>query len=148
MKKIKTFESKLLDDILDKIYTSGIDSLTSLEKEYLDKFSKGHDTKDIEKEINKKEYEGEIGPFEAKIVLTDIEHISGYQTPTFGDHDRWYGSIYIGDVEYKGFIGFKGTDYLYSYFGDIYDDLEGFYYEIDTFCENALYSILEEIKNK
>lgn len=53
MKYLKLFENKVLDNILDKINLTGMDSLTSLEKEFLDKYGYG-DTdkhKEVEKEL-------------------------------------------------------------------------------------------------
>lgn len=41
MKHLRLFENKTLDDILDKISKSGMGSLTELEKDFLDKYSKG-----------------------------------------------------------------------------------------------------------
>jgi len=59
MKHLRLFENKTLDDILDKISKSGMGSLTSLEKDFLDKYSSG-DHKEVEQELkNKKEkYKG------------------------------------------------------------------------------------------
>jgi hypothetical protein len=53
MKHLKLFENKTLDEILDKISKDGMDSLTSLEKEFLDKFSNG-DHKETEKKLKNK----------------------------------------------------------------------------------------------
>ena len=41
MKHLRLFENKTLDDILDKISKSGMGSITELEKDFLDKYSKG-----------------------------------------------------------------------------------------------------------
>ncbi len=51
MKYLKLFENKILDDLLDKISKSGMGSLTELEKDFLDKFSKG-EHKAAEQSIN------------------------------------------------------------------------------------------------
>ena len=40
MKHLKKFENKTIDDILDKITSSGVDSLSKYEKAYLDKKSR------------------------------------------------------------------------------------------------------------
>lgn len=142
MKYLRKYEDKILDNILDKIMQSGKDSLSPLEKEYLDRFSKDQSTKDVQQEMNKKEYVDEIGPYEAKLVLTNVEDVDNYDEPNYGVHKKWNGTLYIGDKEYDGYIGFKNDDYLYGYFENIYEELEGFHYEIDQFCENAFYSLI------
>jgi len=53
MKYLKIFENKTLDDILDKISRSGMSSLTELEKEFLDKYSRG-EHKEVEQKIKEK----------------------------------------------------------------------------------------------
>jgi uncharacterized protein DUF6576 len=47
MKHVKLYENKVLDDILDKISDKGYDSLTTIEKEYMDNYDsdKGEDIK-------------------------------------------------------------------------------------------------------
>jgi len=146
MKFLKKYEDKTLDNILDKIGKSGKDSLSPLEKEYLDKFSKGQSTTGVLKEMDKKEYVDEIGPYEAKIELTSVEDVDNFDEPNYGSHKRWNGVLKIGEEQYEGYIGFEGQDYLYGYFtsekSDIYTDLEGFHYEIDQFFENAFYSLI------
>lgn len=148
MKFLKTYEDRILDNILDKIGLSGKDNLTDLEKQYLDKYSKGQSTKGVQDEMNKKEYSDEIGPYEARIILKDVEDVED-QVTELGNYQRWNGTLYVGDKEYDGFIGFKNGDYLHGYFqsddnSDIYTDLNGLEYEIDQFCENAFYSLVKE----
>ena len=53
MKYLKLFENVMLDNILDKISKTGMGSLTSLEKEFLDKFSNGQH-QEVETKINQK----------------------------------------------------------------------------------------------
>ena len=142
MRYLKTYENKILDNILDKIGKSGKDSLSPLEKEYLDKISKDQSTKDVQQEMNKKEYVDEIGPYEAKLVLTNVEDVDNYDEPNYGVHKRWNGILTIGDKEYEGYVGFKNDDYLYGYFENIYEELEGLHHEIDQFCENAFYFLI------
>ena len=54
MKFLKNFENNRLDNLLDKISDSGINSLSKHEKDFLDKFSKGQDTKNIESQLDSK----------------------------------------------------------------------------------------------
>lgn len=53
MKYVKLFESKLLDDILDKILSDGKESLTRWEKEFLSKHGTPEGDK-MEQELNEK----------------------------------------------------------------------------------------------
>lgn len=53
MKYIKLFESKVLDDILDKMSSLGKESLTDLEKEYLSSYNDIHKKTSIEQKIRK-----------------------------------------------------------------------------------------------
>ena len=53
MKYLKLYEQNMLDTILDKINNGGMGSLTSLEKDFLDKYSRG-EHQEVEKEIQNK----------------------------------------------------------------------------------------------
>lgn len=78
MKHIKLFENLLLDKILDKISDTGMNSLTKLEKEYLDKISSKKD-KDFESEY-----------YDRNVSLTDEpepEPGTEYKEETFTDSD-------------------------------------------------------------
>lgn len=144
MKHLKSFENNMLDNILDKITKSGIDSLSSNEKEYLDKFSKDKPTKEIEKEINAKTYSDSIGPYDAVIKLTDIEQ--------YDEDKQWFGVLSVltknGNLNYDGYITIKDGEYVNGFFknseSDIYTDLEGLEYEVDSFLQNAFYELWTE----
>jgi hypothetical protein len=79
MKYLKLFENKTLDDILDKINLTGMDSLTELEKDFLNRFSKGNH-KDVEKKIEdkKKVYRG-ISAYDPREDDTDFYKEIGKQ---------------------------------------------------------------------
>jgi len=138
MKYLKSFENQLLNSILDKISQSGVDSLSSLEKEYLNKFSKDQSTEEVQKKINTKIYTDKIGPYDATLILNDVEE-------PYDGHSRWSGKLTVNDIQYdQGQILFQDDNYLSGYFyndnGDVFTDLEGLEYEIDAFCENAFYN--------
>jgi len=59
MKYLKLFENKVLDDILDKISKDGMDSLTDLEKDFLDKFGDNkHQQAETKIKEREKNYKG------------------------------------------------------------------------------------------
>jgi len=150
MKYIKAYENQILNSILDKISQSGIESLSSLEKEYLDKFSKEQPTQEIQKNIYSKKYSDKIGPYDATLILYGIEepytknHIFFPPTYDDGNTTRWFGELTVNDIKYNGQILCQDDYYLTSFFynddGDVFTDLEGLEYEIDQFCENAFYN--------
>jgi hypothetical protein len=61
-------ESEILDKILDKISTQGIGSLSSDEKKYLDKYSKG-DVSDEEQDVDDEEQYSPYGDWEFQLVI-------------------------------------------------------------------------------
>lgn len=140
MKFLKTYENTILNNILDKIYKSGISSLTKHEKEFLNKFSNNEPTKDVQKEMNATTFEGEIGPYDAKLILYNIVHNDNSSV--------WISKLIINDIEYTGRILFQDENYLSGYFynekSDAFTDFEGLEYEIDSFL---IESFNEAIKN-
>jgi len=55
MKYLKVFESKILDDILDKILADGEKTLTSWEKEYMASFGDDNKIKEMEQDFKHRE---------------------------------------------------------------------------------------------
>jgi len=140
MKYLKKFENKTIDDILDKISSSGLDSLTDYEKEYLDKTSRKESTEDIKvepKSTKWEKYTDKIGPYDAVFEITNIN-----------EEESTINGILIlnDDVEYEGYIEYIDDDYKTSNFyndeSDLYTDLEGLEYEIDSFFQNAFYDYI------
>lgn len=72
MKYIKIYEDKFLDDILDKINIAGIDNLSDLEKEYLNKYDKPDHNK-IKTALLKSQEENKLNTLFHNINLTDID---------------------------------------------------------------------------
>jgi hypothetical protein len=130
MKYLITYENFELDDILDKITDSGMDSLTYSEKDYLNNYSdKLKNKKSAYTEIST--YDGQIGPYDAFLK---------FSTKTT---DEWYGTLTVDDKEYKGYITFDDSDNIIAIFdsedSDVYTDFEGLEHEIFTFIEDAYF---------
>ena len=154
MKYLKSFENKIIDNILDKINKSGMDSLTNLEQSYLKT-----PTKDLEKQLNGRTYTDDIGPYKATLKLYNIENTTE-EFRGVKNYSRWNATLEMlvnnVNVKYDGYIMFKDDNYLSSHFesddinhssGELnteLEDLEGLQYEADSFFENALYSVLNE----
>lgn len=150
MKFVKTFESFNLDSILDKIHTSGIESLTKLEKEYLDAVS-GENKNEIDR-IEKEAGERLIKSSDGYFVF-EFSHMED-----FGDEQMYYGIIHVPSIEWEngksiegiieGYIevhnGAIAPNFEKKAFGHTYDVLEfcnGLEYELDSFLEQIISEI-------
>ena len=96
MKYLKLFENHILDIILDKINKSGMGSLTTSEKEFLDKFSKG-EHQELEKELSDKKdiYKG-ILSYDPRKDDTDFYKETGQQ---FGIEDMNFNNWTEEEIE-------------------------------------------------
>lgn len=92
MKYIKLFED-YLDEILDKITKSGINSLTDNEKKYLNanSFDNKEEMAKIEREVGKRKFTSSNNLF--SFELDRVED--------FGDEVLYYGTIYLPDITYE-----------------------------------------------
>lgn len=147
-----------IDDILDKISKYGMSSLTSLEKEFLDSYSKGNE-KEMHDKISKKEQE------------CVFEDDSGYfkfeykQTEDYGDEVHYIGTLYVPDLELLNgeklegrlegrIIVHKNGHILIDFYSvvkkpnqDIYDVFEfcnGLEYELDSFIDYVVSELSEK----
>jgi len=81
MKYIKKYENNVLDNILDKISKYGMKSITSTEKEYLEKYYDG-DVSEIEKELigrrNRVSSLWEYDPREDKEFFGELSDETGF----------------------------------------------------------------------
>jgi len=155
MKYIKTFETfdqKYLDDILDKINSSGIDSLTSLEKEYLNAASVENKT-----EVERIEKEAGRRAIVSSYFRFDFDNMEDY-----GDEQRYYGTIHVPSIEFENGENIDGEmegyievhpggqivpNFEKEAFGHTYDVLEfcnGLEYEFDAFLEQVIQELDEE----
>ena len=108
MKYLKIFESKILDDILDKISSDGEHSLTSWEREYMASF--GDDAKIDKMETDHKKREASsaerddsyksLGQYDPRKDDTDFYKDLGDATGVGGDMDSFLKNM--SDDQYKG----------------------------------------------
>lgn len=143
MKYLKTFES-YLDDLLDKINNSGIDSLTSLEKEWLKAHSldQQEETEKIEREMGKRTFTSSNNYFRFEFI--EMEDYGDYQiikgtmyVPSIElDEDKQIEGILEGEIEVHNGVGVPNFEK--EAFGATYDILEfceGLEYELDDFIQ-------------
>jgi len=100
MKYLKLFENITLDNILDKISKSGMDSLTALEKEFLSKFSQGEHER-IEQKIKEKNkrYKGMLA-YDPRNDNTDFYKKSGDMFGLDMNFNKWSDKE-IDDTKYQ-----------------------------------------------
>lgn len=139
-----------IDDILDKISKYGIESLTIIEKEFLDSNSTGK-----EKEAHEK-----IGLLENDQVFEDDFGYFKFEykdTEMFDDEIHYIGTLYvpsikIGNKKIDGrmdgrIIRYKNGQTILDFEKDDYDVLEfcnGLEYELDSFADY----VVEELDKK
>ncbi len=148
-----------VDDILDKISKYGINSLTNLEKEFLDSHQLGTE-EEIHDKITKEESET---VFEDDDGLFKFEH---QETEDYGDEIHYIGTLYVPDLVWsngkkiKGILegrivvyqnGTNSPDFysiekdpasLENY--DVFEFCNGLEYELDNFIDY----IVKELEEK
>lgn len=131
-----------IDDILDKISKYGVDSLTELEKKFLDANSRGtekemHD--EISREENESVFEDDSGRFKFEYKETEV----------FEDETHYIGTLYVPDIELENgkriegrlegkIIFYKNGQTSLEFQKDDYDVFEfcnGLEYELDSFVD-------------
>lgn len=137
LKKFESYHQAKVDEILDKINKSGINSLTQIEKDYLDAFGKD----DVMKMVNL-EYES---------GLKDFKSTDGYFEFTFSHMDDfgyegefYYGTITVPDIELESRkrIDGKMEGYiLVTQSGDKIPCFEKQGYDIIEFCNGLEYEL-------
>lgn len=120
-----------MDDILDKISDSGLDSLSSEEKSFMKSFKNGREKESYEK-LNKKVYKDDIFEFE----LDRVEH-SGIDRKVF------YGTLKIDGKTFDGYITQMSNGMNDPQFNDkngftLWDHADGFEYELDDFIDSIV----------
>lgn len=153
MNYLKTYErwtnySDIVDDILDKINSSGINSLNASEKDFLDAYRKN----------NYKQMDDLIRDFNARNFSDKYFSFKYSHSEETGDETRYYGTIFVPDLvwedgktvngEIEGYICKLSNHQLVPYFdkGD-YDILEfcnGLEYELDNFLEYVVNTLEDE----
>ena len=136
-----------VDDILDKISKYGINSISELEKEFLDAHSKGEE-EDVHKKITKQESET---VFEDDFGYFKFEH---QETEDYGDEIHYIGILYVPDLELPDGNKIEGRlegrlivfadgntspDFFHyvdekTYY-DVFEFCNGLEYELDSFLD-------------
>lgn len=133
-----------VDDLLDKINKSGINSLSPMEKEFLDAHKSGTEDKvhdKLTKEESEKVFVDDDGRF--KFTLDSVED--------YGDETHYIGTLECPDYTYAqgetipGILpgkivvfsnGQTSPDFHYENTGlDVWDFCEGLEYELDNFLD-------------
>lgn len=136
-----------VDDILDKISKYGMNSLSEIEKEFLDAHASGTESEvhnRITKEESEKVFEDDYGYFR-------FEH---KETEDYGDEVHYIGTLYVPDIEFengKRLEGrlegrlvvlsngqtspdFNNTDSKGNIY-DVFEFCDGLEYELDSFLD-------------
>ena len=149
-KKFENYHQVKVDEILDKINKSGINSLTQIEKDYLDAFSKDDVMKMANLEYNSR--------------LKDFSSTDGYFHFTFShvEHrdkkDFYYGTITVPSIEFEngkkidgvieGFILVLSNNTKVPFFEkngyDILEFCNGLEYELDNFLDYVIDTLNDE----
>lgn len=151
--KLKDYQEKRVDEILDKILSQGFGSLTKTELEYLDAFSKGDTMKMINIDYNSqlKNFKSIDGKFKFK-----FSHKIRYEE---NDSECFFGTMIVPDLvlnkkkisgELEGYIMVLPNNDKLPFFDkdgyDIIDFCAGIEYELDNFIDYVVDTIREEEK--
>jgi hypothetical protein len=152
LKKFETYQQDKVDEILDKISKSGMQSISKNELDFLDAF--GKDDKDklihLEYESGLKDFKSNDGYFAFK-----FSHVDDY-----GGEKKYYGTITVPDLvcenekridgTIEGYILVLNNDTKVPVFDkngyDILEFCNGLEYELDNFIDYVI-ETLEDEKN-
>jgi len=155
MKHIITYESyhdKYLNQILDKINSSGISSLSDKEKDYLSAYAKDDEEKMIhlEYEEEQRKFESSDGHFKFQFSYKE----------SFGDETRYYGHLIVPDLNWPNGKLIKGEldGYIVVYPNhtispqfqdnkeeyDVFEFCNGLEYELDSFLDYVISTLVDE----
>ena len=146
-----------VDDLLDKISKYGINSLTPLEKEFLDSHRLGNQ-EEVHKKLTKRESET-VFVDDAGLFRFEFDHCDD-----LGEEWQYHGILYVPDLKLSNGKVLKGELHGYiSYYHEadltspefyyqtssgktyeIFDFCEGFEYELDSFIDY----VVAEIENQ
>ena len=144
-----------VDDILDKISKHGIDSISQLERDFLDAHKIGEEEK-IHQILNKVEsekfFEDDAGMFNFEYESTEIHgedfHYLGTLTcPDIIENGKTIGGRLVGRIIYHPKTGLTSPDFEIEVDGkeyDAFDFSEGYEYELDSFIDY----VVGELENK
>ena len=131
-----------VDDILDKISKYGINSISPLEKEFLDAHATGEE-ESVHKKITKEESET---VFEDDFGYFKFEH---QETEDYGDEIHYIGILYVPDLEFPDgkrlegrlegrLVVFEDGNTSPDFFHYVSDDV---YYDVFEFCNGLEYEL-------
>lgn len=157
MKYLKTFQlyesTERLNQILDKISKSGMDSLSDLEKKFLDQKSKDEVVDDTEDLLSiEKGYVFEGNILGNKISF-EFDEVEGEGGEIYGDdgeeHDMYRidGKVEFGEYDYLGFIYIRVDNDEYQYC-QLYCLTRNDYIEFDENIEKELNRFFSDITEK
>jgi hypothetical protein len=151
LKKFENYHQVKVDEILDKISKSGMNSLTQIEKDYLDAFGK-----DDKMKMLNLEYESGLKNF----VSTErhFEFIFSHMEDFDDEGEFYYGTITVPDIEWEdgkrldgtmeGYILVtKSNDKIPCFEKNGYDILDfcnGLEYEFDNFLDYVIETLNDE----
>jgi hypothetical protein len=152
--------SERLDDILDKISKYGMNSLSKLEREFLEAHKSGKE-QELHDKLSKSEvetsFEDDYGYF--KFDLIDIQE---YKDIDGSSERHFIGTLYVPDLEWpngkkiegrlegkiikysNGVISLEFTNDDY----DVFEFCNGLEYELDSFTDYVVSEIEEKYKFK
>lgn len=160
MKYEKYSATERLDDILDKISKYGMDSLSDLEKEFLEAHKSGKEQEAHDK-LSKKEiettFEDDFGYF--KFELKDIKQLHNPGEPI--EH-HFIGKIYVPNLEWPNGKEITGVldgqiirysngvialDFIKGNY-DVFEFCNGLEYELDSFIDYVVSEIEQKYASK
>ncbi len=148
-----------MDDILDKISKYGIDSLSDLEKEFLDSHKTGKE-QELHDKLSKSEvettFEDDLGKF--TFELSEVQKIKSKSGEL--EEIEIIGTLYVPDLEWPNGKKIEGrlegkiikysngtTSLEFEKDGyDVFEFCNGLEYELDTFIDYVVSEIDEKFK--
>jgi len=159
MKHLMRYEgyssSERLDDILDKISKYGYESLSQLEKDFLDSHKTDNEQEAHDK-LSKSEmettFEDDMGYFKFEFEVWE----------DYGDEQHFKGKLYVPDLEFPNGKRVEGcldgklirydngvTSLEFEKDGyDVFEFCNGLEYELDTFVDYVISEIEEKYKSE
>ena len=163
MKHLMRYENytstEMMDDILDKISKYGIDSLSDLEKEFLDSHKTGKE-QELHDKLSKSEvettFEDDLGKF--TFELSEVQKIKSKSGEL--EEIEIIGTLYVPDLEWPNGKKIEGrlegkiikysngtTSLEFEKDGyDVFEFCNGLEYELDTFIDYVVSEIDEKFK--
>jgi hypothetical protein len=163
MKHLMRYENytstERMDDILDKISKYGIDSLSDLEKEFLDSHKTGKE-QELHDKLSKSEvettFEDDLGKF--TFELSEVQKIKSKSGEL--EEIEIIGTLYVPDLEWPNGKKIEGrlegkiikysngtTSLEFEKDGyDVFEFCNGLEYELDTFIDYVVSEIDEKFK--